>query len=30
MATKIFVNRPVRNLEKSMEFFTQLGVNFNP
>lgn len=29
MATKIFVNLPVRNLEKSMEFFTKLGFSFN-
>ena len=30
MHTKIFVNLPVRNLDKSMEFFTKLGFNFNP
>jgi uncharacterized protein len=30
MATKIFVNLPVRNLTKSIEFFTQLGFTFNP
>ncbi len=30
MATKIFINLPVRNLEKSMSFFTQLGFSFNP
>jgi predicted lactoylglutathione lyase len=29
MATKIFVNLPVRNLEKSVEFFTALGFSFN-
>ncbi|MDD5268975.1 MAG: VOC family protein [Methylococcales bacterium] len=30
MATKIFVNLPVKNLNKSIEFFTQLGYTFNP
>jgi hypothetical protein len=30
MATKIFVNLPVKNLNRSMEFFTKLGFNFNP
>jgi len=30
MATKIFVNLPVRDLKKSMEFFGQLGFSFNP
>ena len=30
MATKIFVNLPVKNLEKSVEFFTRLGFTFNP
>lgn len=30
MATKIFVNLPVRNLSKSIEFFTRLGYTFNP
>lgn len=29
MATKIFVNLPVKNLAKSVEFFTQLGFTFN-
>ncbi len=29
MATKIFVNLPVKNLEKSINFFAQLGFNFN-
>ena len=29
MATKIFVNLPVKNLNKSVEFFTKLGFNFN-
>lgn len=30
MATKIFVNLPVKNLPKSIEFFTRLGFHFNP
>jgi len=30
MATKIFVNLPVKDLNKSIEFFTQLGYAFNP
>ncbi|MFA5922698.1 MAG: VOC family protein [Methylococcaceae bacterium] len=30
MATQIFVNLPVKNLNKSIEFFTQLGYTFNP
>jgi predicted lactoylglutathione lyase len=30
MATKIFVNLPVKNLKKSIEFFTKLGYKFNP
>ena len=30
MATQIFVNLPVKNLKKSMEFFTKLGYSFNP
>ncbi len=30
MATKIFVNLPVKDLNKSIEFFTQLGYTFNP
>ena len=29
MATKIFVNLPVKDLRKSIEFFTQLGYWFN-
>ncbi|MEG3990865.1 VOC family protein [Microcoleus sp. S28C3] len=29
MATKIFVNLPVKNLDRSVEFFTKLGFNFN-
>jgi predicted lactoylglutathione lyase len=30
MSTKIFVNLPVKNLEKSVKFFTKLGFKFNP
>ena len=30
MATKIFVNLPVKDLNRSMEFFTKLGYRFNP
>jgi uncharacterized protein len=30
MATKIFVNLPVKDLPKSMEFFKKLGFTFNP
>jgi uncharacterized protein len=30
MATKIFVNLPVRDLKVSMEFFQALGYSFNP
>lgn len=30
MATKIFVNLPVKNLNNSVEFFTKLGFTFNP
>lgn len=30
MATMIFVNLPVKDLEKSKDFFTQLGYSFNP
>ncbi len=29
MATKFFVNLPVKNLNKSIEFFTKLGFCFN-
>ncbi len=29
MATKIFVNLPVKNLDRSVEFFTKLGFSFN-
>jgi predicted lactoylglutathione lyase len=30
MATKIFINLPVNDLKKSIDFFTQLGFSFNP
>lgn len=30
MATKIFVNLPVKDLNKSIAFFTKLGFSFNP
>jgi len=30
MTTKIFVNLPVKSLDKSVEFFTKLGFTFNP
>ena len=30
MSTMIFVNLPVANLTRSMEFFTALGYTFNP
>lgn len=30
MSTKIFVNLPVKDLNKSVEFFTKLGYTFNP
>jgi uncharacterized protein len=30
MSTQIFVNLPVKDLKQSIEFFTQLGFNFNP
>ena len=30
MATKIFVNLPVKNLNGSVAFFTKLGFKFNP
>lgn len=30
MAKQIFVNLPVRDLNKSIEFFTKLGFTFNP
>jgi uncharacterized protein len=30
MATKIFVNLPVKDLERSKDFFTRLGFGFDP
>jgi predicted lactoylglutathione lyase len=30
MATQIFVNLPVKSLNKSVDFFTKLGFKFNP
>jgi predicted lactoylglutathione lyase len=30
MATKMFVNLPVENLDRSVTFFTKLGDAFNP
>jgi uncharacterized protein len=30
MATKIFVNLPVKDLKKSIAFFSRLGFTFNP
>jgi uncharacterized protein len=30
MATKIFVNLPVKDLQRSMNFFSHLGFSFNP
>ncbi len=30
MATKIFVNLPVKDLQKSIAFFTHMGYTFNP
>jgi predicted lactoylglutathione lyase len=30
MATKIFINLPVKDLSKSISFFSSLGFNFNP
>ena len=30
MATQIFVNLPVKDLDKSIEFFIKLGYTFNP
>lgn len=29
MATNIFVNLPVKNLQQSIDFFTQMGFSFN-
>lgn len=30
MATQIFVNLPIKNLERSKEFFTKIGFSINP
>ena len=30
MATRIFVNLPVKDLQKSIDFFTKVGFSFNP
>jgi predicted lactoylglutathione lyase len=30
MATKIFVNLPVKDLKRSIDFFSRLGFTFNP
>lgn len=30
MTTKMFVNLPVKNLDRSVKFFTALGFKFNP
>src|SRR5687768_6217091 len=30
MSTKIFVNLPVKDLDRSIDFFTRLGFTFNP
>lgn len=30
MATQVFINLPVHDLKRSVEFFTQLGYTFNP
>lgn len=30
MATQIFVNLPVKDLNRSVEFFTKMGYTFNP
>ena len=30
MATQMFLNLPVKNLNRSVEFFTKLGYTFNP
>ena len=30
MATQIFINLPVKDLQKSIDFFTSLGFTFNP
>ena len=30
MATKVFINLPVKDLQRSTDFFRQLGFSFNP
>src|ERR1700761_2442842 len=30
MSTKVFINLPVKDLKKSMDFFSKLGYTFNP
>jgi uncharacterized protein len=30
LTTKLFVNLPVKDLDKTIEFFTHLGFRFNP
>ena len=30
MATRVFINLPVKDLDKSVSFFTNLGYEFNP
>lgn len=30
MATKVFINLPVKDLNRSVDFFTRLGFTFNP
>lgn len=30
MPSKVFINLPVKNLDKSVDFFTNLGFSFNP
>ena len=30
MTTNLFVNLPIKNLEKTVNFFTELGFEFNP
>jgi predicted lactoylglutathione lyase len=30
MPSKVFINLPVRDLDRSVEFFTNLGFSFNP
>ncbi len=30
MTQNVFINLPVKNLQRSVEFFTSLGYTFNP